>query len=636
MRRIVKTLFLAGLVFAVLSGCSVDKGEPLPEVNNPLSLTMFQRLAMMALVRDAFQVYPDPDKLAEIPVEKKIPDTGGQPIFVSIFYKASPMIWGMGLEGTTHERLLEASAMIMRNPHFSKFHLVNRDKLTIKIDVLTKQRLTDINSDGTGTRIEPGVHGLVLQKGSRLFFQLPTDFITLGWEKPDYGYLDRKLRMLSEISRQAGVGGKGWRNYNVYRFRTNSFLQEAPDYAPLPLYRGNLTRKRFSMQEVQDAALRAGRHLLQNVKPNGRFRFEYDPLSNKESGFFYYDPTYHAAGLWALSVLFHYSKRLEIIEQTRPPLLWLVRHLKAPLMEPEASQIRFFGNAKTSAASMTLLALTAMPSLVIEELGTARVNRLAHYLTILKNERGRFFPTYYHKLFDFMPKKVPGNLDGLTVFALTRYYLVNPNIDFLIAAREGAKWQIEQFRKTRRADPWVIVAMYELWKIEKNDIYAKACFEMADELIGHQFAAGKHPFADYVGGFDNSHPPKTFSTAFRAHGINAAYNLAKDLDLDVKKYEDAVLRSTKFILTSQFNKQNSYFATIPDETLGAMRYSLTDSRVRLSTQVHAIVALCETFDVQLDILTRKRAEGKTGGWEKLPKKEWEKLKGTQEQKAAQN
>ena len=97
---------------------------------------------------------------------------------------------------------------------------------------------------------------------------------------------------------------------------------------------------------------------------------------------------------------------------------------------------------------MTLLVLTTMPPKVIEELGTARVNRLADYLAILQNDRGRFFPTYFHKIFDFMPKKVPYYLDGPAVFALARYYQVNPNIDWLIAARAGATWQIEQFRKT--------------------------------------------------------------------------------------------------------------------------------------------------------------------------------------------
>ncbi|MCZ7586737.1 MAG: hypothetical protein M5R36_27260 [Deltaproteobacteria bacterium] len=458
---------------------------------------------------------------------KELPEVGDLPVFVTVFYKASPMIWGVGTEGTTRDRILTACGMILRNPVFEKSYIVDKEKLVLKIDVMTRRQLVKMKSKGGGAHVEPGVHGMMLQRGDRLFYQLPTDFIALGWEQPGDRARSRKLRMLSVLAEQAGLGSKGWRNGNVYRFRTVSFLQEAPDYVPLPLYRGFPSQKKYSVQDIQDAALQAGRHLLQNVQPSGRFRYEYDPFTDDASGFLEYNPTYHATGLYALSVLFQYSKRLEIIEQTKPPLLWMLRRLEAPLMEPEAAHVAFFGNARTDASAMTLLALTAMPSKVIEELGVARVNRLAYYLTLTARDDGRVYPTYFHKLLGFVPERPPFYLEGLTLLALTRYYQTNKNVEWLLAARKLAAKQIADFDAGGRADTWTVQALADMWRIEKDGRYAEACFRIADAILKAQFTNDRRPYADYVGGYDVAVPPRVFSAAIRAEALIAAYRLAR-------------------------------------------------------------------------------------------------------------
>ncbi|MBZ0272549.1 hypothetical protein K8I61_10970 [bacterium] len=613
MRRVSAIAFTLALSLAA-AGCRiVDPGEPLPEIRENVQPKMLQQLGMANVVRKAFALYPDFDKLGEIPPEISIPEIGDVPIFVSVFHTASPMIWGVGTSGTTQERLLDAATMVMRNEDFARYYLVNRDKLAVKIDIVTRLRPAKIRGDGSGTAIEPGIHGLALKRGDDVFYQLPADYITLGWEAADVGPAERKLRMLAELSDQAGLGEKGWRTFQVSRMSTFSFLQKAPDFAPVVLYRGNPSIQRYSTQDVQDAALRAGRHILQNVEPGGRFRMGYDPIRNESAGFLEYDPAYHAAAIYGLSVLFQYSKRLEIIDQTKAPLLWLVRHLDDPVMEPEASHVEFLGNAKTSSTAMTLLAITAMPPIVMEELGPANVNRLAYYLTLMRDEAGRVFPTYFHKLAGYMPRRAPFYTEGPALMALARYYERSPNVDWIAAARTLADRQIAAFEKTGAYDTWTIQGLADMWRIEKDERYARAALEMADRVFDDQFVRENVRYGDYIGGFDNAHPPKTFSTAIRAEALVAAERLARASGVDPSRYQEAVLRATGFLLNTQFTKDNSYYTALPDETIGAFRQSLVDSDIRLNAQIHAIVALCGAFDVQADVLANRRdAQGGDG------------------------
>lgn len=621
---------LLALCAVAFASCASDvKDETLPATEHDVELTMFQRLAMASAVRHAFAVYPDFDKLTALPKEANIPDLGNLPIFVSIFHKAAPMIWGVGLEGDTQERLLRAAVQVMRHPDFQKTYLVDRERIAVKIDVITSLQPIAVAADGSGDSVEPGVHGLMVREGARFFFQLPTDFLMLGWEREADRVRDRKLKMISELSRQAGWGAKGWRDRPLYRFKTHSFLQEQPDYAPVVLYRGVPASPQFSGQDIQDGALRAGRHMLQNVEESHRFRDRFDPFENEAAGFFHYNPTDHAAALWSLSVLFNYSRRVEIIDQTKPALLWLMQHIDVPLMEPEASHLKFFQNAKTAATAMSLLALTEMPRVVIDELGRARVNRLAYYLTVVQAEDGDFFPTYYHKLLTLMPDRRPREMGALPVLALARYWRVNPNADWLYAAEAAANREIEHYEKTGQFDRWSAEALAELWRATQEDRYADVALRMAEAVVSTQYAPGNRPYRDYEGGFQDHRPPRVEDTAVAVHTLYVGAKLAKERGEDPKPFEDAVLRAAAFILTQQFNKQNTYYLPFPDEVYGAIRKSPVDDRVELEPMVHAVAALCEAFDIHADRVQRKlkalQAQGKAPGWKPLSPEELKQL-----------
>lgn len=606
MGRLPVQVFVAVWIL-ILPACGIPRGEPLPPVENKISLTIFQKLAMTNLARRALDVYPDFEKLSKLESASPIPETGGQPIFVSVFHKAKPMIWGVGLEGDSRRRLLKAVLQIMENPDYAAHYLVNRERNAIKIDILTRLTPVKLDKRGKGSAIEPGVHGLVLQKGEQLFFQLPTDYLTLGWEsEKTRGRRRRKLRMLAELSRQAGVASKGWRNLNLYRFRTLSFLQEAPDYAPVKLYRGRAVISRFSAQDLQDAALQIGRHLLNHVEATGRFRSRYDPIRNETVGWLDYDAADHAGALYSLSILFQYSKRLEIIDQTKPPLFWLIRHMKTPLMEDGATGVSLFGTATLPATAMTLLALTKMPKLVMERLGAVRVNRLAAFLTLMQKEDGGFLPTYHHKLLGWAPKKVPSGLDGLGLLALAEYYRVNPNVEWLRAAKRAAQRGIRAFEAGGKADPWTVRGLASLWKSDPDPRYADACLRMADQLVEQQYTRNRRPYADYIGGFDNARPPNTLSAAQRTQALVAAAAVAEDRGIDSKKYRRAVLRAAGFLLNAQVNKRNSYYLTLPEENYGALRNSPVDNALSLDAMSQGLAALCMAFDVQTESRVEKK------------------------------
>jgi AMMECR1 domain-containing protein len=607
MRRPCVLILIIALV--ACSSCSAPKSESLPKIEGAVSLTVFQKLHMMTLVRKAIMAYPDFDKLKNLEADPVIPDTENRPIFVSIFDKALPMIWGVGQKGDTREKLLRAAMQVMQHPNFPKHYLVDREKVAVKIDIVTRFNAVSFDRRGKGKSVEPGVHGLALQKGDHLFFQLPTDYITLGWEsKKTTTKRRRKLKMLGELSEQAGLGGKGWRKANLYRFKTLSFLQEAPDYAPINLYRGRTLTRRFTMQTIQDSALKQGRHILNHIQPEGRFRFNYDPIRNEKESWLNYNATDHAGALYALSILFQYSKRVEIIDQTKAPLLWLIRHLETPLMEPEATGLSLFWNQTASATAMTLLGLTKMPPLVMEELGVARINRLAFFLSLMQQESGRFFDAYYNKLLGRRTSRNNSSLSGLAIKALCEYYRINPNIEWLRIATQSANREIQLFNKSGKADPMLVIGLAALWEFSQDEQHARACLDMAESIRKTQYSKEKRPYVDYTGSFKSSHPPRALETALRAQALTDAAKVALATGANPKKFEKSVLRATGFLLNTQINKQNSYYMTLPDETYGAMKKSLIDNTIELKTLNHGLIALCMTFDVQEGISAKKKNE----------------------------
>ena len=596
------TIFLVW-VLLLGPGCGQkETSESLPDIKVKQKLPTMQAVSVFDLVRKALALYPDMEKALNIPQEKNLPDICDREVFVTIFHEGCPQITGVGNFGCAQERILRAVVNLTNNPNFKKYYLLSLETAVVKVDVLINRRKLNTNKPLRKLSFEPGMHGLQLQDGERMFYQLPSDYIHFGWEPKDQGKglkARRLKKLLHLLGKQAGLGGGAYNSYPVYRIRTRSYLQHRPDLVPIPLYRANLLQRGFNAPDMARGAAEAGNWLINNIEPTGRFRYKYNPTTGKASSFLDYDTARHAGAVYALMHLYNQSLEPKYLDRGLVAMEFLKRHLKAPLLEPGLLAIRnpITGGYKLSAAAMALIALCEFPEEQFKKIGQETTNKLARFLLKMQLDSGDFYDRYYKKLGGFQPKERNDISQGEALLALVRYYNKNPNVDWLEAAKKAVNKQIELFNKSRKPDFWTVIALAELYETEPDAKYANAAFDMADEILDHQYVENK--YADYTGGYDYSRPPRTTDAATMTQALNAVSRVCWLMGKDCTRYDDAIIRTARFLLWNQYRNENSYFITMPDTALGAFRSGLIDQSIHLDNCRHSILALIGAYRIAI-------------------------------------
>jgi hypothetical protein len=591
-------------------------GEPFgerPDTIAPAFRNLDNYLSMFTLVRDALTAYPDVQKALAIPVDPDLPDLCDRPVLVSIYRENTPPLWGVGTEncladlglekrtGCLHDAILCATYQItMQEKIFKKFYGVKLDQVAVRVDVLDRARLLkstkkNIKKDN----VEPGVHGLILQNGSKLTFQPPFSYLIYSWETDDHSRQGRLRRQLNYLADDAGV--RDWSDYPIYRFNAHSVLQHRPDFMPLIVLRDAPIIKRFGSREIGRAAIDSGRYLNATFDfHQKRFRYIFNPVTLERSSFLEYETVHHAGAVHALFKLYKASHKEEFFDMCQASFDFLVRHISPPLLEPDLLAVKRLQVTQLGSTALTLLALTELPDKLVDMIGVDRINRLARFLVEMQEKDGRFYDFYWQRLLGYMPRTPVPSFQGEAFFALTRYYKANANVEWLLAARHAAERLIAQYRRDGRVDPWTLQGMVELYDIDPNPEYAEIAFAMASELLGKQYGDPTYkrpPYPDYHGGFNTSRPPRTLTAARRVEALLAVHWLAYRLGKDTKPYTDAIMRGTHFLLQNQYRRDNTYYVNLPEATRGAFRGGLIDPAIRVDFNQHAIIALTGAYDL---------------------------------------
>jgi len=622
MRKFYLLLLILLLLF-VSTGCEKPvPTQPLPEISGSLpKWGLNANLAMFSLVREALSLYPDMRRILEVPDDPDLPDICDRPVVVTILRENNPPVWGVGSQGCIRESLLRAVYQLTQDENFQRFYMLDLSKITVRIDILYSRKQLDL-TDLSKVRVEPGIHGLILQNGDQLTFQPPYAFLYYSWEeeKRGRGIRTRRLeKQLDYLSEAAEVGEGNWRDYPIYRFLTISFLQHRPDFVPLRVFRDASLIKNFRSSQIGRAAIDAGRYLDKTFNYHSqRFRYRFNPVTLEKSSYTTYNSVLHAGTVYGMVSLYKASQKEEFFNVTHSSMDYLIKRISPPLLEPELLCVKRSYVAQLGTSALTLIALSELPEKLLSNIGIPRINRLARFISEMQESDGRFYNFYWQRLIGYMPQKQSAYFAGESLLALVRYYKINPNVEWLHAARSAADFQIKEFERTGKPNTWTIQGLAELHEIDPQHRYAEACFAMADYLLRHQWGnplkKRRVIYPDYRGGFDNTTPPRTADTARRLEALLAAHRLAFQMDKDTSFYEKSILAATYFILQNQYRRDNIYWIKLPDQVRGAFRNGLIDPEIRMDTCQHAIVALTGAYDVAYmretgKVPTEFRAEG---------------------------
>ncbi len=220
------------------------------------------------------------------------------------------------------------------------------------------------------------------------------------------------------------------------------------------------------------------------------------------------------------------------------------------------------------------------------------IEKFANGVLALQKNDGSYYT-------DFMAKGDAGidYYPGEAMLALMKLYGSTKNPSYIDSVKKAFPYYRDYWRNKKNTAfiPWHTQAYFLLYNETKDPEVAKFIFEMNDWLIdNYQIYYSKS--AEEFGAFVLNNPQSCLTSVY-LEGINDAYSLAVAIgdDYHKKKYATSTRFGTRFILQTQFNKDNSSSLKNPIRAIGGFRQNLKNNAQRIDYLQHAINSLIKAY-----------------------------------------
>lgn len=531
----------------------------------------------------------------------------GRPVWVSVFRPGAEGVEEAGVGPCAPEAIRDAALRLRKTPAFGRRFEGKMDQARVKVSFLKKRSAVKegVSLKRLASRMEAGIFGPMLKDNPRMSIT-PDTIVTHGWGLDPNSRDEKKMRVhgkamaklvMDRLMDKAGLDADAWQSMDFEIFSTTSYVEPAAGGGGrgIELYRGVVKLPfSFTEQTLVDAAVAAGDHLLRFLNAEeGRFGYLY--YADRDE----WDPGYnivrHAGAVWGLFRLYNVTGEKRFLDGGLAAFAYLEKSFVTPEEDPDIFLIQEGNVAALGTMALAAMATVEMPAEHMtperkkaqEKLGMAVIRMMA--------EDGQFYAYYQQVKTGRVPDPQPIYFPGEATLALVNLYEKTKDERWLTAAKKAADRQVEAFNKSGTPDNWEIQVMSRLYRITRDDRYRDAGIRMANYNVEHQYdpARAAEKFKDYYGGFDNARPPRATPAASRTEAMDEAYELAVaagDAAAE-KRFGDAVIWASWFIMNNQFNAANSYFLPAPEKALGGVRGGLTANDIRIDYDQHAIMAL---------------------------------------------
>ncbi len=558
-------------------------------------------------------------------------------VYVSLFRPGeTKRLRGEDAEGTLGQRVARATLRALEGTHDRAEWVAAAGEIRTVIDVAGPSFAVP----GRELRsqwyfFEPGVDGVMVVNGGREGVVLPGEVVTQGLVSPRVRKRDDKLeRILPEACRRAGISHKAWESpsTDLRRFRTTSWGEVVPGQPYADLYRGNVLIGDQDSQAILDYIQLGGRWLLNTVKEDGSFDYQYYP--NTDEGSKDYSVVRHAGSVYGL---FEMAAVARVEPQLEPDLAgyldagarsvgWVYDALgKPPEDEVGDRYCLMEGNqCQSGSAALSLMTYMSRPprehiadpaqrAMIYKDDDQAKMDGLALTMTDMIDDNGKVFRNYREAMTRDEVDREPLYYPGEVMLALTRYYVITEDERWLEAAEKIAGNQLAIYKKDRWSNPdhWVMQALYLLFHVTGNARYGEVALEMGTHHASEQFG-GPHipPFPDYHGAYRRTKDvPRTTRAGSRTEAMMGVVHTAWEMGVDARRYEDAVLAATRHMSEQMFRPETSYWMADPDRAMGALRMGIVDNHCRIDNNQHALVGMIGALEVARKREAAKAATG---------------------------
>jgi hypothetical protein len=345
---------------------------------------------------------------------------------------------------------------------------------------------------------------------------------------------------------------------------------------------GNKDDQKSSEINYYDSLVLSENYLINSVKEDGSFVYEYDALNDTESTD--YNILRHAGTTYAMLQLYNVTKNEELLEQAQKAINFLISHKKRFLDDIYVivydDEIKLGGNGLSILALSEYIKVTGQNKYLIE------IQQLARFINYSQKESGEFISKRQYStglIYDFVSRYYPGE----ALLGLCRLYSIDKNEYWLDIAEKGAKYLInirdagiETNYLTH--DHWLMMALNELYRYRPNQTYYNHTLRIAESIINLQRDNINRETEqdEWLGSYYT--PPGSTSTACRTEGLIAAYHLANDYGDNqmAEKILNAIDLGIEFQMKNQLTTQKVKNLPNPTQALGGFTGSLENYEIR--------------------------------------------------------
>ena len=598
-----------------------EKGPDVPQAAKDAAIPLV-RAALTANFESLDQVPGTLSAMAANPALAMVPE---HEVYVCLFrHGETKRLRGMADSGSLGERIALATGRALDDAHDRKEWIAEAGELRIVIDVAGPT----FPVPGREIRtlwyfFEPGVDGVVVVNGDRRGVIVPHEVNTQGILSPRVVKRDDKLqRMLAEGCRRAGKAGKAWSSPDteLLRFRTTSFGEVIPGAGAVDVYRGNVLLDEQDSGEILDMVQLGGRWLLNTVKEDGSFDYQYYP--NTDEGSTDYNVVRHAGSVYGLFEMYElaYSEPglkedlNDYIDAGARSVGWVYDALDKVPDDEEGNRYCLLEGKRCQSGSAALSMMTYLSRPPKEHIRNPnhvaalyraddqeKMEGLALAMVDMIDDKGAVFRTYQQAMTMDEVDKEPLYYPGECMLALVRYHVATGDQRWLDGAKAIGGRQVELYRKNRWSNPdhWVMQALYELFHATGDEKYAEVAMQMGTHHASEQFTGPREaPFPDYIGSYRRGNDvPRTTRAGSRTEAMMAVVRTAWEMGVDARIYEDAVLAATRHMSEQMFRPDNTFWMANPDRAMGALRMGIVDNHCRIDNNQHALVGMAGALEV---------------------------------------
>ena len=433
--------------------------------------------------------------------------------------------------------------------------------------------------------IELGIDGLYVE-GARKAFYIPSVPVMKSWSV---------ITTLEQLCRKAGLDRNAWKKTRtmLFKFHSIDFIESSPGGKHLAnFYRSNVLINTLNPEETKEAAIHAGKWLINMQKEDGSFHFMYYPHSDRirdeEDGYI----TRHVFVAYSLIDLYNFTKDDRFLKAAEKAAQYLIRYIK-PMPHKD---IYYYVNFKNRKGTSTVALASILYFKLDKEKYRDLITGLANFLVYQQKDTGIFRQAYYKSKRHPNYEKVSDNSSWAAFYSLA-FLLSHDFFDggkYLNAAEKTAYYYMERFEKEPQPMPWAVNGLCELYFATEKKEYAMSALEIGKYIISKQYTPEgptAAPYVDYVGGFDffDRRYPFTVWAGKFTEALLDCHRIASDLGEEKKTFKDPILRAARFCAQMQFRDDNSFFVPNLQKAKGGFREHFNRSRERFDVASHAIL-----------------------------------------------